>query len=264
MKLGPKDSLATPTSEPAGRHGQVETGVLSAEPTQPPAKTRCGQHSSRMRLRTRLLGDVVRGLPSVKPNLTFAAIRTAFGIDLDTPSGRKVTTNAPPLFEIIPSGYGAAVVVYPDGVKRIIDMYAAGAFQLKRGAVIAAPSDDLVHFATLITPEAIEAEEQRFDARDATEPVTFAILERAYWRWADRACPHPPRSDAAKQWLATASFVYRSIAYRRTRESMESNTGKSSRWWTEYDGADGSSYATDRPQPNRRNDPERNWRLGRE
>lgn len=217
-----------------------------------------------MQIPTRLLGDVVRGLPGVKPNLTSAAIRAAFGVDFDAPSMHKATTDAPPLFEIIPSRYGAAVVVYPTGVRRVLDMYAAGAFQVKPGAVIAAPSDDLVHFATLITREAIEAEEQRFDARDAAEPVTFAILERAYWRWADRACPYPPRSAAAKQWLATASFMYRGIAYQRTRESMESNTGKSSRWWTEYDGADGSSYTNDRPQPNRRNDPGRNWGLGRE
>jgi len=213
---------------------------------------------------TRLLGDVVRGLPGVKPNLTSAAIRAAFGVHVDAPSTHEATTDAPPLFEIIPSRYGASVVVYPAGVQRIIDMYASGAFQLKRGAVIAAPSDALVRFATLITAEAIEAEEQRLDARDAAEPVTFAILERAYWRWADRVCPYPGGSAAAKQWLATASFAYRGVAYQRTRQSMESNSGKTSHRWTQYDGADGSSYTNDRPQPNRRNDPERNWGLGRE
>lgn len=112
--------------------------------------------------------------------------------------------------------------------------------------MIAAPSDDLVHFATLVTPETIEAEEQRLDVRDAAEPIAFAILERAYWRWADRACPHPPRSAAAKQWLATASFVYRGIAYQGTRESVESNSGKGRRWWTEYHGADGNSSSDGR------------------
>ncbi|WP_141619265.1 hypothetical protein [Myxococcus sp. AB036A] len=77
-------------------------------------------------------------------------------------------------------------------------------------------------------------------------------------------CPYGV-GDARWSWLEAHPLRHRGVTFQVDRGEMGSNSGKSVvARWIDYRGSDGSFYAGDRPAPNRTNDPERNWGLGRE
>src|SRR5512132_3843839 len=89
-------------------------------------------------------------------------------------------------------------------------------------------------------------------------------LDSAYWKWVNAMCPHPERSQGRAKWIAqNQTFAHDGVEYKRYTRRQRSNSGKSSRWFVSFTGNDGSHYA-DPVGPNRRNDAERNWGLGRE
>jgi hypothetical protein len=125
------------------------------------------------------------------------------------------------------------------------------------GASLSGPAEWLVHFAALTDSDLADLEAQ--------QPLSFEVLEDAYWRWVRRACPHASHTPAARSWCQDAEFIHRGVAYERTRTVMRSNSGKSVVGGeTQFLGADGSLFESAPLARNRRNDPERNWGLGPE
>lgn len=99
---------------------------------------------------------------------------------------------------------------------------------------------------------------------DSAQLEKYYELESAYWKWVNAICPHPDGSQERARWIVqNQTFVHEGVDYRRHAYRQRSNSGKSSRWSTSFTGSDGSHYV-DPIGPNRRNDPERNWGLGRE
>lgn len=96
-----------------------------------------------------------------------------------------------------------------------------------------------------------------------TEPA-FATLETAYWEWVDKACPFPQGSSDRAKWMKSNRFEFEGVEFTRTARPIKSNSGKTVvAWQVTFRGIDGT-VIKDEPVRNRRNDPDRNWGLGRD
>ena len=93
----------------------------------------------------------------------------------------------------------------------------------------------------------------------------FRTLETAYWGWVDNTCSFPRGSNKRKHWLKdNAAFEMNGTIYTRSAHPMWSNSGKSiTGWLRSFTGSDGTVISNDQIR-NRRNDPDRNWGLGRD
>jgi hypothetical protein len=102
---------------------------------------------------------------------------------------------------------------------------------------------------------------EAFGLRD----VSFDELETAWWKWVDTNCPSKsPR--ARGRWMYNNAFSYDGTTWRRNSCGYKSNSGMSIvAREVAYISADGRAVhkGIDR-RINRRNDPERNWGLGRD
>ncbi len=102
-----------------------------------------------------------------------------------------------------------------------------------------------------------EREERR---RNPKSPVD------AYYNHLEK-CPFPSWEKANRRtWKKeNPTFEYNGITYRDHWSPQLSNSGKTTRWAGYLTGSDGSTIVIkDDHMNNRRNDPERNWGLGRE
>lgn len=60
----------------------------------------------------------------------------------------------------------------------------------------------------------------------AEKPVTFAALERAFWRHVDQSCPHPLHSRHRYTWLrANKVFPFQGTVWERTSLSRSTEVG---------------------------------------
>jgi hypothetical protein len=92
----------------------------------------------------------------------------------------------------------------------------------------------------------------------------FFAIEAAWWKWVDENCPSKsPR--ARGKWMNENEFTYDGTVWQRSMTAYKSNSGKTivDRDMVFYS-ADGRTLRCTSGSPNRRNDPDRNWGLGRE
>jgi len=155
----------------------------------------------------------------------------------------------------IPTKYGSMVLVYPAGGRTLVAAYHEGRLPLRKGAQ---PGELSKHLAAWVA-----LSEDELDAMVETLPTSHDLLQEldALRR---AQCPHGA-GDERWAWLEAHPLRHRGVTFQVDRGEMASNSGKSIvARWTDYYGSDGSVYAAARPAPNRTNDPERNWGLGRE
>jgi len=94
--------------------------------------------------------------------------------------------------------------------------------------------------------------------------LEFSTLETAYWAWVERECPFPEGSKERAKWMKSNPFEFGGIQFARKATSLRSNSGKSTvAWQVTFRGSDGTVISNE-PLKNRRNDPDRNWGLGRD
>jgi hypothetical protein len=196
--------------------------------------------------------EVLAALPGVRPRLgrkTAEGLLQEAGL-LPSPRGALYPATGTRW-----GSYGPFPVLYPAGARYLVEAYAAGRLPMERGKQPTAPADWLVSFAALTDAD--------LAAQEAAEPVSFEVLEDAYWRWVRRESPHPEHSPEARRWRQETPFLHRGARYTRDRSVMRSNSGKTVVGGrTTFSGPDGTMFAGERPALNRRNDPERNWGLG--
>jgi hypothetical protein len=92
----------------------------------------------------------------------------------------------------------------------------------------------------------------------------FFTIEAAWWKWVDDNCPSQSKR-ARGRWMSENVFEYEGTTWTRSYVSYKSNSGKSVvDSTTVFAGADGRKIYKTAGSPNRRNDADRNWGLGRE
>lgn len=200
------------------------------------------------------LGEVLQGLTGVRPRL---ARGPAEALLREAGLLGAVREAAYPATEMREGTHGPYLVLFPTAARCLLEGYMAGRLPLARGATPVSPVEWLARFAALT--------DEDLAAMEAAQPLSFELLEEAYWRWSRRASPHAPRSPEERRWRNETPFVYRGISFTRSRIPLRSNSGKRVvGGWTTFDGSDGSVFRNEGPALNRRNDPDRNWGLGRE
>lgn len=200
------------------------------------------------------LGDFVRALPGVKPRLALRAAEEALRAAgmLDPHSNVAY----PPAVEKH-GYYGPYILVQPGGARFLLERYLYGKLPMQPATAPGDPPEWMTRIAGM--------SDEEIAVHEAAQPLTFEHLEDAYWRWVNRACPHPPHLAEARRWRDETAFEYRGVRYTRHRHVMRSNSGKSIVGGsTVFHGSDDSVYRNEPPAPNRRNDPKRNWGLGPE
>lgn len=93
----------------------------------------------------------------------------------------------------------------------------------------------------------------------------FFAIEDAWWNWVNENCPsESPR--ARGRWMNSHKFEFDGTVWTRDRVGYKSNSGKTIvDNAVSFHGADGRVIAKSPSEfPNRRNDSERNWGLGKE
>jgi hypothetical protein len=92
----------------------------------------------------------------------------------------------------------------------------------------------------------------------------FFKIEKAWWNWVNKNCLFTT-ARARGRWMSANTFEYEGTTWTRDYLPLKSNSGKnvvdSS---IIFHGADGRTIHKNSGSPNRRNDSERNWGLGRE
>lgn len=160
-----------------------------------------------------------------------------------------------PAADEIPVKYGSMVLVYPAGGRVLVAAYQEGQLPMRKGAQSSNLSKSLTDWIALKDVE--------MDTIVESLPTSHELLrELEALRWG--RCPYKD-GDARREWLEAHPLRHRGVTFLKDGRGMVSNSGKSVvARWTDYFGSDGSTYAADRPSPNRINDPDRNWGLGRE
>jgi len=97
----------------------------------------------------------------------------------------------------------------------------------------------------------------------AETTITYAELNAAYWAWIEANCPYP-KGKERNAWLKANPFVHNGVAYVRDSSPMRSNSGKTVVAWSVWFRGPGGVVISNEVEPNRRNDANRNWGLGRE
>src|SRR5690349_6791629 len=93
----------------------------------------------------------------------------------------------------------------------------------------------------------------------------FCELEDAWWKWVNENCPYSS-ARARGKWMRQNTFIHKGVVWKREMVADRSNSGKTvvQRVIT-FHTEDGRIVECDPGfRPNRRNDPDRNWGLGRE
>lgn len=92
----------------------------------------------------------------------------------------------------------------------------------------------------------------------------FFALEAAWWKWVDENCPSKSPRVRGK-WMRENTFSHEGMVWQRDMLPYKSNSGKTIvDRSTTFCSEDGRVIRSPANSPNRRNDPDRNWGLGRE
>jgi hypothetical protein len=92
----------------------------------------------------------------------------------------------------------------------------------------------------------------------------FYAIEAAWWKWVNENCPSQSKR-ARGRWMNENTFEYDGTTWARSYTPYKSNSGKSVVDSTViFSGADGRKILKTAGSPNRRNDADRNWGLGKE
>lgn len=155
----------------------------------------------------------------------------------------------------ISAEYGISVLVYPVGARVLVAAYHEGRLPLRKGARLGELAKHIAAWIALT--------EDDLDELVQTLPTSHGLL-RELDALRRIQCPHKT-GDARRAWLDAHPLRHRGVTFQGDHGKRVSNSGKSVvARWTDYHGSDGSIFVADRPAPNRTNDPERNWGLGRE
>jgi hypothetical protein len=94
----------------------------------------------------------------------------------------------------------------------------------------------------------------------------FFKIQEAWWKWVNENCPSKS-ARARGRWMSANTFTWDGTTWTRSYTPYKSNSGKTTVDSAEiFYGADGRVIGKPPSDlgPNRRNDPDRNWGLGKE